>query len=98
MELDSCTLKPRALMMLSGLYLHPVTLLLAVYQFVFFLLQMSFSHVVAKEASSGSNSPCFHLNRTRGHRYSLSNVCLQKRLIGPTRHVVPVNDLQSWVV
>lgn len=54
--------------------------------------------MVAKEASSGSNSPCFQLNRTRGHRYSLSNVCLQKRLIGPTRHVVPVNDLQSWVV
>ena len=32
------------------------------------------------------------------HRCSLSNVCPQKTLIGPARHVVLRNDLQSWVL
>ena len=59
MDLDSCTLKSRALMTLSGLYLHPVTLLLAVYQFVFFLLQMSFSHVVVRRLLVG---PILHVS------------------------------------
>ena len=32
------------------------------------------------------------------HRYYLSNVCPQKTLTGPARHVVLRNDLQSWVL
>ena len=65
-DLDSCTLKSRALVRLSGLYLHPSTLLLAVCHFNFFLLMMSFSHVVFKETSGGTSYPCFQCNSTRG--------------------------------
>ena len=46
-DLVSCTLDSRILMMLLGFSLHPSTLLLAVYQFEFFILQMSFSHAVS---------------------------------------------------
>lgn len=85
-------------MMLLGLSLHPLTLFLVVYQFEIFLLLMSFSPVVSKEASGGSSSLYLQLNSTRGHRHSLSNACLQKRLMTPARHVVPMNCLQSWVL
>lgn len=46
-DLVSCTLDSRTLMMLLGFSLHPSTPLLAMYQSEFFILQMSFSHAVS---------------------------------------------------